>query len=147
MSTDWGRERIETRTDAQLHRTLMNGHDSASLAAPWIIETHSLTKKYYERAVVDGLAMAISLGQSLGLLGSNGAGKSTVMEIQVTLPPPTSGKTTIAGHDLPQEPALIQQLIGYVTQLPGEAFEKLLREQELGLFWDCIPTPLNITID
>lgn len=113
MSTDGSRERIETPSNPQLHGSLR----SVPSPVRWIIETHSLTKKYHDHVVVDGLTLAISSGQIFGLLGPNGAGKSTFMKMLVTLLPPTSGTASIAGIDLLQHPSLIRQEIGYVPQL------------------------------
>ena len=91
----------------------------APLAAEpaWIIETHSLTKRFHQLTAVDGLTLAVSEGQVFGLLGPNGAGKSTVMKMLVTLLPPTSGTAKVAGYDLLGQPALVRRSIGYVPQL------------------------------
>ncbi len=102
--------------------------DSQSVVAPktgephkaatnWIIETHSLTKRFNHLTAVDGLTLAVSEGQVFGLLGPNGAGKSTLMKMLVTLLPPTSGDATIAGYELISQPALVRRSIGYVPQL------------------------------
>jgi ABC-2 type transport system ATP-binding protein len=91
----------------------------APLAAEtaWIIETHSLTKRFHHLTAVDGLTLAVSEGQVFGLLGPNGAGKTTLMKMLVTLLPPTSGTAKVAGHDLLGQPALVRRSIGYVPQL------------------------------
>jgi ABC-2 type transport system ATP-binding protein len=83
----------------------------------WIIETHSLTKRFHHLTAVDGLTLAVSEGQVFGLLGPNGAGKSTLMKMLVTLLPPTSGTAKVAGHDLLGQPALVRRSIAYVPQL------------------------------
>jgi ABC-2 type transport system ATP-binding protein len=83
----------------------------------WIIETHSLTKRFRDLTAVDGLTLAVSEGQVFGLLGPNGAGKSTLMKMLVTLLPPTSGTAKVAGYDLLGQAALVRRSIGYVPQL------------------------------
>jgi len=83
----------------------------------WVIETHSLTKRFGRLTAVDGLTLAVSEGQVFGLLGPNGAGKSTLMKMLVTLLPPTSGTAKLAGYDLLGQPALVRRSIGYVPQL------------------------------
>ncbi len=93
--------------------------DYASDAAKtaWVIETHSLTKRFRQMTAVDGLTLAVSEGQVFGLLGPNGAGKTTLMKMLVTLLPPTSGTAKVAGYDLLTQPALVRRSIGYVPQL------------------------------
>jgi ABC-2 type transport system ATP-binding protein len=83
----------------------------------WIIETHSITKRFHHLTAVDGLTLAVSEGQVFGLLGPNGAGKSTLMKMLVTLVPPTSGTAKVAGYDLLGQSALVRRSIGYVPQL------------------------------
>jgi ABC-2 type transport system ATP-binding protein len=83
----------------------------------WMIETHSLTKRFHDVTAVDSLTLAVSERQVFGLLGPNGAGKSTVMKMLVTLLPPTSGSARVAGYDLLRQPALVRCSVGYVPQL------------------------------
>jgi ABC-2 type transport system ATP-binding protein len=52
-----------------------------------------------------------------GLLGSNGAGKTTAIKMLTTLLPPTSGTAAVAGFDIRREPSKVRRAIGYVPQL------------------------------
>ena len=52
-----------------------------------------------------------------GLLGANGAGKSTTIKMLITLLRPTAGSATVAGYDIARETAQVRQHIGYVPQL------------------------------
>jgi ABC-2 type transport system ATP-binding protein len=86
----------------------------------WIIEPHSLTKRFHHVTAVDGLMLAVSEGQVFGLLDPNGADKSTVMKMLVTLLPPTCGTAKVAGYDLLGQPALVRRSISYVPLVQAE---------------------------
>lgn len=63
-----------------------------------------LTKRYGARVAVDALKLEARPGEIVGLLGFNGAGKSTTMDMLATLTPPTSGRASVAGHDIAADP-------------------------------------------
>src|SRR3954447_14338055 len=62
-----------------------------------MIEAHELTKRYGEKAAVNGLDFRIQPGIVTGFLGPNGAGKSTTMRMILGLDAPTSGTVTVGG--------------------------------------------------
>ncbi|MBY8879522.1 ATP-binding cassette domain-containing protein [Actinacidiphila acidipaludis] len=62
-----------------------------------MIEAHSLTKRYGERAAVTDLSFTVRPGTVTGFLGPNGAGKSTTMRMILGLDAPTSGSVTVNG--------------------------------------------------
>jgi ABC-type multidrug transport system ATPase subunit len=64
---------------------------------------------------LDGVDLSFGTGL-FGLLGPNGAGKSTLMRIVCTLLVPTSGRVTVAGHDVLRERQAVRQLLGYLPQ-------------------------------
>lgn len=64
------------------------------------IETEHLTKRFGDRAVVDGLALRVPLGCVYGFLGPNGAGKTTTMRLLLGLLRADRGSVTLVGHDL-----------------------------------------------
>lgn len=61
------------------------------------ITVDGLTKSYAGRTVVDHLSFTVQKGEVFGLLGHNGAGKSTTIELLLGLKKPEQGKTTILG--------------------------------------------------
>lgn len=65
-----------------------------------IIEVKNLTKKFGEKAAVNSLSFDVEKNQIFGLLGTNGAGKSTTINILNGLLVPDKGKIKILGHDL-----------------------------------------------
>jgi len=81
------------------------------------ITTTKLTRRFGDFLAVDGLDLVVSRGSVFGLLGSNGAGKSTTLKMLTTLLPATSGEARVAGFDIAREPKDVRRRIGYVPQL------------------------------
>jgi ABC-2 type transport system ATP-binding protein len=67
------------------------------------IRVENLTKRYGETLAVDGIDFAVPPGATLGLLGGNGAGKSTTIAMLLGLLIPTSGRITVLGHDMARD--------------------------------------------
>jgi ABC-2 type transport system ATP-binding protein len=86
-------------------------------ARPLALATDGLTRAFGELTAVDHIRLDVADGEILGLLGSNGAGKSTTIRMLTTLLPPTSGTANVAGFDIVREPAAVRRSIGYVPQL------------------------------
>lgn len=84
-----------------------------------IISVRDLVKNYGDFSAVRGISFDVYENEIFGLLGPNGAGKSTTLEIIETLRRKTSGKVTVAGHDLDKEPDTIKGLIGVQLQASG----------------------------
>ena len=68
--------------------------------------------------LVEDLNLDLQRGQILGLLGLNGAGKSTTLNLLAGVLTPTSGDITIAGHSLLHKPQLAKQALGYLPENP-----------------------------
>jgi ABC-2 type transport system ATP-binding protein len=82
-----------------------------------ILETHDLTCRFGDLVAVDRLTIRVESGQVFGLLGSNGAGKTTAIKMLTTLLPPSSGTATVAGFDIRKQAAKVRRVIGYVPQM------------------------------
>ena len=78
--------------------------------------TQGLVRRFGSTVAVDGLTLSVEAGEVFGLLGRNGAGKSTVIKILTTLLPPSEGVARVAGFDVVTEPAAVRRVIGYVPQ-------------------------------
>ncbi len=65
-----------------------------------ILEADNLVKTFGEHTALDGLSFKVAKGESLGLLGVNGAGKTTAMNLLLGLTTPTSGTIRVFGKDL-----------------------------------------------
>ncbi|MEX0968123.1 MAG: ABC transporter ATP-binding protein [Bacteroidia bacterium] len=81
---------------------------------PAAIETFQLTKYYGKVKGIDNVNFEVQEGEIFGFIGPNGAGKSTLIRTLVTLLFPTSGRASIFGLDVQQEPKKMKRLIGYV---------------------------------
>lgn len=78
------------------------------------IEINHLSKKYGKKQALDDVSFTISTGM-FGLLGRNGAGKTSLMQILSTLSTPTNGEVTINGISI-KETKKIRELVGYLPQ-------------------------------
>jgi ABC-2 type transport system ATP-binding protein len=87
-----------------------------------VIKVENLCKTFGARTVVNNVSFSVERGEVLGFLGPNGAGKSTTMRIITGYYPPTSGRVTIGGFDILENPIEAKRLIGYLPEnAPGYA--------------------------
>src|SRR2546425_2092875 len=73
-------------------------------------------KKFGKTDAVKDFSLKIQEKEILGLLGPNGAGKSTLMLMMGTVYRPTSGKITVHGYDVIEQPNEVRKLIGIAFQ-------------------------------
>jgi ABC-2 type transport system ATP-binding protein len=83
-----------------------------------VIEVHSLSRYYGERRAVDDVSFSIRTGEVVGLLGLNGAGKSTTLKVLAGLILPSSGTVTVDGFDMSQAPVAVRSRIGFLPEDP-----------------------------
>lgn len=81
-----------------------------------IIQTQGLTRNFKQVRAVDSLDLAIDRGELFGLIGPDGAGKTTTLRLLAGLLTPTEGTAVVAGHDLTKEAEAIKPKIGYMAQ-------------------------------
>jgi ABC-2 type transport system ATP-binding protein len=81
------------------------------------IVLRGLMRRFGSLVAVDAVDLAIAAGTIHGLLGTNGAGKTTVIKMLATLLPPTAGTATVAGYDIRRQPFEVRRHIGYVSQM------------------------------
>ena len=81
-----------------------------------IIETQELTKAFKTVVAVDSLTLQIQPGEIFGLLGPDGAGKTTTIRLLSAIMDPTGGWARVAGFDTVTEPEPIKRRIGYMAQ-------------------------------
>ena len=84
-----------------------------------MIILRNLTKKFGKIVAVDNVSLDIQDGEVFGLLGQNGAGKTTIIHMLATLLKPTSGTAKINGYDIVQESSKVRKNIGIVFQAPS----------------------------
>lgn len=83
-----------------------------------VIEISGLTKKYGSNKAVNDISFSVSKGEILGFLGPNGAGKSTTMNILTGYLSKTSGKVSVCGFDILENPKEAKKRIGYLPEQP-----------------------------
>ena len=93
-----------------------------------MIEVHHLCKHYGNQKAVDDISFTIEKGHVYGLLGSNGAGKSTTMNILTGCLAASSGDVKIGGFDIFEEPGKAKKRIGYLPENPPLYQEMTVRE-------------------
>jgi ABC-2 type transport system ATP-binding protein len=112
-----------------------------------MIEIEALVKVYEDAPAVDGLSLAVAPGEILGLVGPNGAGKTTTLRCLAGILPPTSGRITIAGHDLAAEPVAARRALAFVPDEP-RLFDNLTAMDHMrviGRLWGVADTPAKAT--
>jgi ABC-2 type transport system ATP-binding protein len=84
-----------------------------------IIETHDLTRRFGDITAVDHLSLSISRGEIFGLVGPDGAGKTTTLRMLCGLVDPSEGSARVAGYDVARDPQAVKDQIGYMAQKFG----------------------------
>jgi lipopolysaccharide export system ATP-binding protein len=104
------------------------------------LKTHELTKAYGGRTVVKGVSLDVTSGEIVGLLGPNGAGKTTTFYMTVGLTAPDSGRVTLDGEDVTDDPMYLRARrgIGYLPQEPS-IFRGLTVEQNVLAILETLP--------
>lgn len=83
-----------------------------------MIHVEGLTRRYGDFAAVDGVSFEIAPGEVVGLLGHNGAGKTTIMKMLTGFLEPSSGTVQVNGTDVCQAPLIVQAQMGYLPESP-----------------------------
>src|SRR6201995_3768362 len=83
-----------------------------------MIKVEGLTKRYARHVAVDNISFEVGKGEIVGFLGPNGAGKTTTMRVLTCFLPPTSGKASVAGFDVLENPLEVKKRIGYLPETP-----------------------------
>lgn len=99
----------------------------------YIIETNDLTKKYGNQVCVSHISLHVKKGRIYGLLGRNGAGKTTAMRMLLGLSRPNSGHIRIFGEPLAGNENKVLPRIGSLIESPG-FYPNLTAEENLRIF-------------
>jgi len=81
-----------------------------------MITVQNVTRRYGELAAVDDVSFTIAPHEIVGLLGHNGAGKTTIMKMITGYLEPTSGTITVGGRDVAVDRRAVQRQIGYLPE-------------------------------
>ena len=102
------------------------------------IFTSNLKKSYGQKEVLKGITLTVDPGTICALLGTNGAGKTTMVRILTTQIVPDAGQAAIMGHDVERDAGQIHQIIGLTGQ-----FSAL--DDACALF--CVEVPYRNTME
>jgi len=97
------------------------------------IEAEELTRDFDRFRAVDRVSFRISDGEIFGLLGANGAGKTTVIKMLTGILPPSSGRGRVAGVDMRRPGSAIKRRIGYMSQA-FSLYQDLTVEENIRLY-------------
>ncbi len=86
------------------------------MADDLLIEVNNLSKRFEDTAAVNGLNLQVRAGEMVGLVGPDGAGKTTAMRLLCGALRPTSGTMRVAGFELPGEVEKAREHLGYLAQ-------------------------------
>jgi ABC-2 type transport system ATP-binding protein len=100
-----------------------------------IIETRDLTRRFAELTAVDHLNLAVAPGEIFGLVGPDGAGKTTTLRMLCGLISPSEGSARVAGYDVARQPQAVKDQIGYMAQRFG-LYGDLTVEENMAFYAD-----------
>ncbi|MER1984583.1 MAG: ABC transporter ATP-binding protein [Solibacillus sp.] len=98
-----------------------------------MIDFQQVTKKYGQFTALDQLALKIEKGTIFGLVGANGAGKSTTFLLLATLLQPTNGDILVNGKSVVRDAAAVRAQIGYMPDFFG-VYDQLKTEEYLDFY-------------
>jgi ABC-2 type transport system ATP-binding protein len=104
------------------------------------IRTSGLTKAFGANIAVDHLDLEIRKGELFGLVGPDGAGKTTTMRLLASVMEPTSGEAFVSGHSILGEGERIKEKIGYMSQRFG-LYEDLTVMENIMFYADIYDVP------
>lgn len=101
---------------------------------------HDIHKRYRETIALDGVSMEVGSGEIFGLIGPDGAGKTTIMRIACGLVVPDQGEARVMGFDCVHEPQKVKEHIGYMPQR-FSLYPDLTVAENLRFFADLFGVP------
>ncbi|GFO68254.1 ABC transporter ATP-binding protein [Geomonas limicola] len=104
------------------------------------IRTEKLSKRFGELAAVDELSLAIPAGELFGLVGSDGAGKSTTLRMLTGIMDPTAGEVFVLGEDMRRAGEGVRSQLGYMSQRFG-LYPDLTVQENLRFYADIQMIP------
>lgn len=107
------------------------------------VSTHNLTRDFKSTRAVNRLSLEIQEGELFGLVGPDGAGKTTTLQLLAGLLEINEGSAIVAGHDLAKEPEAIKPLIGYMAQ-QFSLYAELSVLENLVFFADLYDVPKDL---
>ncbi|MCA8942195.1 MAG: ABC transporter ATP-binding protein, partial [Planctomycetes bacterium] len=81
-----------------------------------MIRVENLVKRFGRTVAVDDVSFEVAEGEVVGFLGPNGAGKTTTIRVLTCYHPATSGRASVAGHDVFRDSVAVRRNIGYLPE-------------------------------
>ena len=113
------------------------------MKSEFLLETIDLVKTFGNQRAVDGLNLHVEAGEIVGLVGPDGAGKTTTMRLLCGVLKPTSGSICVAGFELPGQIEQARQHIGYLAQ-HFSLYGDLTVAENLDFFGEVFDMPLDV---
>lgn len=110
---------------------------------PPIVSADGLIKRFAEIAAIDGLGFSVNRGEIFGLVGPDGAGKTTIMRMLAGVLPPDTGRIVIDGIDIVTDPEEGKQHISYMPQRFG-LYEDLTVDENIRFYADLFEVAADI---
>jgi ABC-2 type transport system ATP-binding protein len=107
------------------------------------IEVDGLSKRFGSKVAVDDVSFTVAEGEIFGLLGRNGAGKSTTVDCLAGLRVPDYGRIRVAGRDPRQDRREVRQLLGVQLQ-ESQLPDRLTVTEAMRLYASFYPRPADI---
>src|SRR5438105_3797002 len=113
---------------------------------PPIIEMRDLTRRFGTLTAVDRLTLEVAKGAIFGLVGPDGAGKTTTLRMLCGLMDPSEGSARVAGHDAARESQAVKDRIGYMAQRFG-LYQDLTVEENMIFYADLFDITGSVRAD
>jgi ABC-2 type transport system ATP-binding protein len=105
-----------------------------------IIRATGLTRRFGDVTAVDHLSLEVTKGEIFGLVGPDGAGKTTTLRLLCGLMDPTEGEAWVAGHNVARELEAVKDQIGYMAQRFG-LYGDLTVDENMNFYADLFGIP------
>lgn len=106
------------------------------------VEARNLRRRFGDVEAVRGVSFEVKRGEVFGLVGPDGAGKTTVLRLLCGLLDPDEGSASVAGLDVSQHPAAVRDRIGYMAQKFG-LYGDLSVEENMDFYADLFGLPAS----
>lgn len=107
-----------------------------------LLETENLIKNFGTFRAVDGLNLQVHAGEMVGLVGPDGAGKTTAIRLMCGALGPTSGVVRVAGYEVPAQVEKAREQIGYLAQRFG-LYGDLSVQENIEFFGEVFDVPVS----
>src|SRR5512147_2855707 len=106
------------------------------------IITKGLTKKFGDIAAVENLSINVAEGEIFGLVGPDGAGKTTTMRLLTSIMDPSAGDAWVAGYHVVREAEKVKEHIGYMSQR-FRLYADLTVQENIHFYADIYSVPIR----